>query len=103
LVSKYIDEHGCENWKTGIKVQSTFVKIQKIEDVRRPNCFYYACPADMIQSEEVPSYAGLIYITSGKVPVVVKKAPFIDKIKRNYDRILLDKFYYRHLQKQFTT
>jgi len=32
---------------------------------RVPNKFYYACPWDVIQPEEVPDYAGLVWILNG--------------------------------------
>lgn len=59
-----------------------------------PNKFYYACPKDLIKKEEVPNYAGLIYVDNG-VAEIVKKAPTIRKDKINLDNVLLEKFYWR--------
>lgn len=59
-----------------------------------PNKFYYACPEGLIQKEEVPKYAGLIWIINGKAEIV-KKAPSIHKEKLNLDKVLLEKFYWK--------
>jgi hypothetical protein len=53
---------------------------------KMPNQFYFACPRDVIKLEEVPEYAGLIYVDySTKLvhghkqlkTIVVKKAPIL--------------------------
>lgn len=63
-----------------------------------PNKFYYCCPEGMIKVEEVPSYAGLLYIRKDYNEVYqVKPAPFIHKTN-NVDkklRTLIDKFYFQ--------
>ena len=47
-----------------------------------PNYFYYACPPNMIDVSEVPSYAGLIYVDVSKNRKnVVKVAPLIHRQK----------------------
>lgn len=65
----------------------------------RPNYFAYACPEGLIAPEEVPEYAGLIYIphagayygTSGK------STPQLHKQKITADQLrLTDKFYYNY-------
>jgi hypothetical protein len=61
-----------------------------------PNKFYYAVPRDLIKEEEIPKYAGLIYIDNTHA-TIVKRAPFIHKIKTDYRKILCDKFYYQWL------
>lgn len=64
-----------------------------------PNYFYYACPPNMIDVSEVPSYAGLIYVDVSKNRKnVVKVAPLIHKQKFDVvGRKLVDKFYYNML------
>lgn len=61
-----------------------------------PNYFYYACPPNMIDVNEVPSYAGLIYVDVSKNRKnVVKVAPLIHRQKFDVvGRKLVDKFYY---------
>ena len=51
-----------------------------------PNRFYYACPEGLIQPEEIPSYAGLIYF-NGEELAIIKSAPLIHKIKHDIDKI----------------
>ena len=72
------------------------------ENKRRPNYFYYAVPEGLISVEEVPEYAGLLYI----VPItsyynrvdVVKKAPQIHKEKTDVEFLnLIDKFYFNYI------
>lgn len=64
----------------------TWVDIDK-----RPNKFFYVVPEGLIGEDEVPEYAGLMYYGQKEF---IKKPPFIHKEVRNYDKILLDKFYY---------
>jgi len=61
-----------------------------------PNKFFYACPEGLIKPEEVPAYAGLIYTRSMYDSCIVKPAPFLHKNKRNFDNILLGKYYHRN-------
>jgi hypothetical protein len=49
-----------------------------------PNRFFFACPEGLISREEVPDYAGLVYIRPGLVNlqvVQIKPAPFIHNEK----------------------
>lgn len=71
------------------------------ENKRRPNYLYYAVPEGLISDEEVPEYAGLLYI----VPLsdiynrvdVVRKAPQIHKDKADIEFLnLIDKFYFNY-------
>lgn len=61
---------------------------------RRPNRFYYAVPEGLITTDEVPAYAGLIYISETGGLTVVKQAPFIHKEKLRLETTLCEKFYY---------
>lgn len=66
---------------------------------KKPNKFFYACPKGLLSTYEIPSYAGLIEISSRtSTAVVVKDAPFLhkEKILPEYKTILLDKFYNRY-------
>lgn len=72
-------------------------KVVKIHNFR-PNKFYYAVPAGMIQIDEVPKYAGLIYIyPATRSAVVVKNAPFIHRDILSYEKKLCQKFYFHWL------
>lgn len=63
-------------------------------DYDRPNYFYYAVPVGLIGVDEVPDYAGLIYVNAGYINVV-KPAPKQHSGKFDYERHnLMDKLYY---------
>jgi len=59
---------------------------------RVPTKFYYACPWDMIQVEEVPDYAGLIWIyngVSGRKVKIIKGATTLTYESANEDDMML--------------
>ena len=59
-----------------------------------PNYFYYAVPDGLINSDEVPKYAGLIYLKPWGVSIV-KEAPKINNQKVDLDALnLRNKFYW---------
>lgn len=57
-----------------------------------PNKFFYIVPEGLVSVDEVPEYAGLIYISSNSVKKV-KDGKFIHKNKLSMDK-LFDKLYY---------
>lgn len=59
----------------------------------RPNKFYYCVPEGLIKIEEVPEYAGLMYVNELGVRIV-KESKFIHKDKLELIKPLCDKFYY---------
>ena len=63
----------------------------------KPNRFYFAVPKDLIKIEEIPDYAGLIYIDSKAI--IIKQAPFLHKenLMNNihFVKQLMNKYYYR--------
>lgn len=62
-----------------------------------PNYFYYAVPDGLIKEEEVPKYAGLIYLKPWGV-YIVKEAPKINSHKVDIESLkLIDKFYWNML------
>src|SRR5690606_2196554 len=79
------------------KKPSTRIKIIKPYE-HAPNRFYFACPKGLIKPEEVPDYAGLIYVPEefmSQPCYEVKKAPFLHKVKRSYGAELLSKYHHR--------
>ena len=80
-------------------LEGTYVKRSYEKTVERPNYFYYAVPKDLVKEEEVPEYAGLIYITEIWPYVdVIKPPPQIHEEKIDEERLkLTDKFYYNYL------
>ena len=71
------------------------------KDTKRlvPNRFYYAVPKNLIKESDIPPYAGLIYV-EGSHAQIVKRAPFINKKKYDFRKVLCDKFYYKWLQQE---
>ena len=55
--------------------------IRKRNYPLKPNHFYYVCEEDLIKANEIPSYAGLIYVTKNKKLKVIKKAPKLHDYK----------------------
>jgi hypothetical protein len=68
--------HTYAKWEKGKKTNKTYDLIQL------PNRFYYACPENLINKEEVPEYAGLIYIRDDKC-IEIKQAPILHHHKAN--------------------
>ena len=82
-------------------------RMKKSVGERMPNYFYYAVPEGLLESDEVPPYAGLVYITTYKGSYeneptkwrhsykVIRKAPQLHKTKyTDGDLSLGEKFYY---------
>jgi len=65
-----------------------------IEWKYRPNKFYYCVPEGLIKKQEVPDYAGLMYVNSYGVVTTIKEPRFLHKEKIDLIKKLCDKFYY---------
>jgi hypothetical protein len=69
--------------------------LESKEDLRKPNYFFYVVPEGLITADEVPPYAGLIYIDLWKKRTIIKNAPILHKVKHSPEDLkLADKFYY---------
>jgi hypothetical protein len=77
LLSNGDAKHTYNLWKKGRKTNETYDRIVL------PNRFYYACPEGLIQINEVPIYAGLIYISESGKYIEIKPAPLIHHYKAN--------------------
>lgn len=98
-------EHFERNQKIYASIDEMKAKLKPtdsyyIANHRKPNYFYYAVPEGLIQPEEVPPYAGLVYIMKEYRYVaqsfcIVKKAPQLHKEKyKDAELNLGEKFYY---------
>lgn len=96
------------DFKQDFKKQKKHLILEGKDNTEQsPNYFYYVVPKDLIKVEEVPEYAGLIYVDvtynfNGKIcgyPITfVKTAPIIHKDKVNLNTLnLIDKFYYNYI------
>lgn len=75
------------------KLKSTTMANPEYWPDQVPNQFYYVVPAGLITREEIPAWAGLIWIDnsldpSAKVVILKKTAPVIHKYKHDIQKIL---------------
>lgn len=81
------------NW-----IYATATRIDYREPIKCiPNRFYYACPEGLLNIEDIPDYAGLIYVREPYCCDIIKEAPLLHKEKHDLTRKLLGKFYYMSL------
>lgn len=73
------------------------IKLVELENKLFPNKFSYCVPTGLIKPEEIPAYAGLMYIDEHGKITDVKKPPFLHKRKLTLSGILLDKFYFKSI------
>ena len=76
------------------KYKHTLFKRPDKSGILIPNKFFYVVPEGLVTAQEIPKYAGLIYV--GQHAEIVKKAPFLHKSKRDLRKVLCDKFYDRY-------
>lgn len=97
-------DKALDNWK------AVHSKYYRTENFKKPNYFYYAVPEGMITKDEVPEYAGLVYILPEGDNMnkdgdycwngyyIVKSAPKLHNTKYADDDLKLsEKFYYNML------
>ena len=90
-----------ENKKRGQWAETNFRKYADndphylVGGHKRPNYFYYCTPPGIVDVDEVPSYAGLVYVDKSGLITIKKKAPKLhsDKIKDS-ELGLGEKFYF---------
>lgn len=57
----------------------SMIDFRLVSNERLPNKFFYAVPAGLIKKEEVPEYAGLLYINEDLSVTKIKDGKFIHK------------------------
>lgn len=100
-------ENRCGFWKEGYKTKYHYAEFSRIKivDMQKaviPNKFFYAVPEGLINVDEVPKYAGLLYVSEDGTVTQVKKAPFIHKRVLDLKSELLSKFYHQSLNRDAT-
>lgn len=80
-------------------IKREFERMGDVTGKRMPNYFYYAVPEGLIQPDEVPPYAGLLWLTKeykyGGGIIHKKKAPRLHDTKYTDGELNLgEKFYY---------
>lgn len=99
MLNNYRDYY-LQRKTASVMLPATRIYIKPVANLSVPNVFYYAVPEGLIRVDEVPDYAGLIYIDKNhsENAFIVKKAPFIHKRDCEINRILLNKFYYETMK-----
>ena len=94
------------NWETATQGpldsnnRRTWLHVKKHKDIQAkqyPNRFYFAVPEGLISVDEVPDYAGLIYVDEYGNVSKVKEGKLLHKTKMNVEKLLCTKFYHRML------
>ena len=72
------------------------VKHTEIKEGRHVNRFFFVCPKGLIAIEDVPKYAGLVYVTNDTWKIV-KNAPLLhnNSVSESFYKILATKLYWR--------
>lgn len=77
------------------KLNKHEILSSKKEADLKPHKFYYIMPKDLISVNDIPEYAGLMYIDDLQQITTVKEAPFIHKGDVKLSASLCPKFYSR--------
>lgn len=80
------------DFKADFKKEEKHKTLQSVNEKPCPNYYYYAVPEGLVSADEVPDYAGLIYIGKHGYIQTMKGAPMLHKVKLQLN--LQDKFYY---------
>lgn len=89
------------SWRVSETVLSLYytpftpITFREIKNRQLPNKFFYAVPEGLVKPEEVPDYAGLLYITEDLQVKKVKDGKFIHKEFLKPER-LFDKTYHNY-------
>lgn len=81
------------------------IEFRAVENKRLPNKFFYAVPAGLISKEEVPEYAGLLYINEDLSVTKSKDGKFIHRDTLNASELFNKTYsaYERELSQKLTT
>jgi hypothetical protein len=86
-----------------IKYPCSHISVRKLNHMSCPNKLYFACPDGLIKADEIPEYAGLIYVGPAYLLQggcsVVKKAPYLHKDPFQKE-ILFSKYYWGYINQK---
>jgi len=93
---------GNREWEPTTKIDLYATVSSKLEFIEQkssqlPNKFFYAVPTGLISKEEVPEYAGLLYIDENLNVKKIKDGKFLHKDKLEPTK-LFNKTYYSYLR-----
>jgi len=84
-----------KRWKKQVRMAPE--KKINIQETKMPNRFFFACPEGLLTVDDIPEYAGLIYVTETGAATVIKQAPFIHKRKENIKELLFSKYQWGYI------
>lgn len=99
--TQHYEENLCAKGITDryIKARNCELTIYSRETTITPNKFYFACPEGLIKENDVPEYAGLMYIgEKSEYPEIIKTAPFIHKNKHDIQKLLFKKYMWGYIE-----
>ena len=86
----YLIEYEIKITRSDFKADSKKKKwewYEKRVETMISNYFYYVCPKDLIKENEIPVFAGLIYVTQSGIEII-KKAQLLHKKKHDRNKLL---------------
>lgn len=93
LFEHYRKKRDSNRW-TDEQIREWYCDVDRFSQWKKPNYFYYVVPEGMITEDDVPEYAGLVYVAEEAGMRVVKKAQCLHKEKyKDDDFRLAEKFY----------
>lgn len=66
------------------------------QEVKMPNKFFFACPEGLLSVDDIPEYAGLIYVTP-TFATIIKHAPLLHKRKEDIKELLFSKYQWSYI------
>jgi hypothetical protein len=83
-----------KRWKKNVRKAPE--KKVNLQEIKMPNKFFFACPDGLISVDEVPEYAGLIYVTDNEA-TIIKQAPVLHKRKEDIKELLFSKYQWGYI------
>lgn len=90
------------SWRTGSNIETRLmmntaseIEFRKTENRLLPNKFFYAVPVGLIKKEDVPDYAGLLYVDENFRVTKIKDGKFLHKDKLDVKK-LFNKTYHAY-------
>jgi hypothetical protein len=84
-----------KRWKKNVRMAPE--KNINPQTAKMPNRFFFACPEGLISKEEIPEYAGLIYVSDSGYTRVIKQAPILHKRKFDIKELLFSKYQWGYI------
>lgn len=90
--SGYLSEYEVKISRSDFQAEKKKVRKWNLIEARCewtcPNYFWYVCPVGLIREDEVPIYAGLIYISDEGL-LIMKTAPLLHRAKKDKMKVVV--------------